>query len=111
MKVAVDDLEKTAGVPAEKPQRQFATVHTGNHVSSTLDLRGERYEDALADVDRYIDAALLAGYGQVTIVHGKGTGALRQGITNYLKTNRQVKKFEFAPANAGGDGATVVTFK
>ncbi|MFD0897057.1 endonuclease MutS2 [Loigolactobacillus binensis] len=111
MKVAVTDLEKTKGVPEEKPQRQFATVHIGNHVSSTLDLRGERYEDALADVDQYIDSALLAGYGQVTIVHGKGTGALRQGITNYLKTNRQVKKYEFAPANAGGDGATVVTFK
>ncbi|MFC6171093.1 endonuclease MutS2 [Loigolactobacillus jiayinensis] len=111
MKVATDDLEKIKGVAEEKPQRHMATVHAGNHVSSTLDLRGERYEDALADVDRYIDAALLAGYGQVTIVHGKGTGALRHGITNYLKTNRQVKKYEFAPANAGGDGATVVTFK
>lgn len=111
MKVATRDLEKTAPKAQPKPKRQFATVQTGNHVSPTLDLRGERYEEALADVDRYIDAALLAGYAQVTIVHGKGTGALRQGITDYLKTNRQVKKFKFAPANAGGNGATVVTLK
>jgi len=52
----------------------------------------------------------LAGYPQVTIVHGKGTGALRQGITDYLKNHRSVKSFEFAPANQGGNGATIVKF-
>jgi DNA mismatch repair protein MutS2 len=86
-------------------------MHVSNHVNTSLDLRGERYEQALQDVDQYIDAALLAGYPQVTIIHGKGTGALRQGITEYLARNRQVKSFGFAPANAGGNGATVVTFK
>ena len=70
-----------------------------------------RYVEGMTNVDRYIDAALLAGYGQVTIVHGKGTGALRKGITNYLKNNRSVKKFEFAAPNAGGNGATVVYLK
>ena len=51
-----------------------------------LDLRGKRYEEALSEVDQYLDSAILAGYPQVTIVHGKGTGALRKGITDYLKT-------------------------
>ncbi|NLM67599.1 MAG: endonuclease MutS2, partial [Enterococcus sp.] len=82
-----------------------------SHVATQLDLRGKRYEEALNEVDQYIDAALLANYPQVTIVHGKGTGALRQGINNYLKNHRNVKSFEFAPANQGGNGATIVKFK
>ena len=65
----------------------------------------------MTKVDRYLDAALLAGYQSVTIVHGKGTGALRTGITNYLKNNAAVKSFNFAAPNAGGNGATVVHFK
>lgn len=56
-----------------------------------LDLRGKRYEEALSEVDQYLDSAILAGYPQVTIVHGKGTGALRKGITDYLKNHRSVK--------------------
>lgn len=53
----------------------------------------------------------MAGYSQVTIVHGKGTGALRTGITNYLQGHRNVQKFELAPHNQGGSGATIVQFK
>lgn len=76
-----------------------------------MDLRGKHYEDALSELDQYLDAAILAGYPQVTIVHGKGTGALRKGVFNYLKKNPSVKNFDFAPANQGGNGATVVNFK
>ncbi|WP_125982353.1 endonuclease MutS2 [Loigolactobacillus iwatensis] len=111
LKVKVSDLEKTKAEAPQKQKQQTTTIHATNRVNPTLDLRGERYENALAKVDRYIDSALLAGYPQVTIVHGKGTGVLRQGITTYLQGNRQVKKFTFAPLNAGGNGATVVTFK
>ena len=85
--------------------------NTASHVATQLDLRGKRYEEALNEVDQYLDAAILAGYPQVTIVHGKGTGALRQGITEYLKGHRSVKAYEFAPANQGGNGATIVKFK
>lgn len=111
MKINENDLEKIK--VEEKKARGAGTVlrSSGSHVSTKLDLRGQRYEEAMTNVDRYIDAALLAGYGQVTIVHGKGTGALRKGITNYLKNNRSVKKFEFAAPNAGGNGATVVYLK
>ncbi|USS87663.1 endonuclease MutS2 [Fructilactobacillus hinvesii] len=111
MKVSENDLEK---VKPEKPKHQAtASVRRtkSSGLSTTLDLRGVRYEEAMQRLDRYIDAALLAGYPSVTIIHGKGTGALRTGVTNYLKRNRQVASFGFSPANAGGDGSTVVKFK
>ncbi len=111
MKISDGDLEKVK--PEAEPKQGRATVRSANasRVSPNLDLRGVRYEDAMMQVDRYIDAALLAGYPSVTIVHGKGTGALRQGITDYLQTNRQVKSFHFAAPNHGGNGATEVEFK
>lgn len=111
MKLSASDLEK---IKPEKtaPQRHIVTVRgSGAHVSTQLDLRGQRYEEALANLDQYIDSALLAGYESVTIVHGKGTGAIRQGVQDYLKGNRRVKKYEYAPASAGGNGATLVYFK
>ncbi|MFC6314031.1 endonuclease MutS2 [Lapidilactobacillus achengensis] len=112
MKIAERELEKIKA-PQPAAQRQIVTVRGGSdhHVSTQLDLRGQRYDEALANLDRYIDAALLAGYESVTIVHGKGTGAIRQGVQDYLKQNRRVKRYEYAPASAGGNGATLVFFK
>ncbi|MDC7952309.1 endonuclease MutS2 [Liquorilactobacillus mali] len=112
MKVAEDDLEKVK-VEDNKKTAVRTSIKSANttHVSPTLDLRGERYEEALVKVDRYLDAAVLAGYSTVTIVHGKGTGALRQGITDFLSQSRVIKSFKFAAPNAGGNGATVVYFK
>lgn len=112
MTLPESDLQPVA--PVKEPvQRVVHTVRSAesSHVPNQLDLRGKRYEEALNEVDQYLDAAILAGYPQVTIVHGKGTGALRQGITEYLKNHRSVKSFEFAPANQGGNGATIVKFK
>ena len=112
MKIDEADLEKITAAQAEPKQKNVVVRSSKtSHVSPNLDLRGKRYEEAMTEVDRYIDAALLAGYGSVTIVHGKGTGALRQGITSYLQANSAVKRFEFAPPNAGGNGATIVYFK
>ncbi|MBW1605779.1 endonuclease MutS2 [Lactobacillus sp. Sy-1] len=112
MKIDESDLEKM-NQPKKEPKRQYNSVRRTNSsgMSSTLDLRGHRYDEAMHEVDRYIDAALLAGYPSVTIIHGKGTGALRKGVTNYLKNNRRIKSFGYSPANAGGDGSTVVKFK
>ena len=112
MKIDEADLEKITAAQAEPKQKNVVVRSSKtSHVSPNLDLRGKRYEEAMTEVDRYIDAALLAGYGSVTIVHGKGTGALRQGITSYLQANSAVKRFEFAPPNAGGNGETIVYFK
>lgn len=111
LKMTLPESDLQPAAPVKEPvQRVVHTVRSAesSHVPNQLDLRGKRYEEALNEVDQYLDAAILAGYPQVTIVHGKGTGALRQGITEYLKNHRSVKSFEFAPANQGGNGATIV---
>ena len=96
MKIATNDLEK-AQDPAKSAKQPRASVKRSGSsgMSATLDLRGHRYEEAMAEVDRYIDSALLAGYPSVTIIHGKGTGALRKGVTDYLKRNNRIKSFGF----------------
>lgn len=111
MQIDESDLEKAA--PEKQPKQQFQTHVSrtrSSGMSPTLDLRGHRYEEAMYELDRYIDAALLAGYPSVTIIHGKGTGALRKGVTEYLKRNSRVKSFGYSAPNAGGDGSTVVKF-
>jgi len=113
LKMNLPETDLQPAAPVKEPtQRIVNTIRSADSspVVNQLDLRGKRYEEALNEVDQYLDAAILAGYPQVTIVHGKGTGALRQGITDYLKNHRSVKSFEFAPANQGGNGATIVKF-
>ena len=74
-----------------------------------LDLRGWRVDDALEEVDRYLNNAALAGMPFVRILHGKGTGALRQAIRQELSHHPLVKSQKSAEAKDGGDGITVVT--
>ena len=73
-----------------------------------IDLRGMTLDEAIPAVDKAIDDALIAGIGQLRIIHGKGTGALRAGLTAYLENNRFVRKLETAALEAGGSGATVI---
>ncbi|MEH7442406.1 endonuclease MutS2 [Bacillus sp. JJ1122] len=111
MKVKESDMEYINS-PKPVETKPVAIVKGKDfHVSLELDLRGERYEDALMRVEKYIDDALLAGYPRVNIIHGKGTGALRQGVQEYLKNHRSVKKIRFGDAGEGGTGVTVVEFK
>jgi DNA mismatch repair protein MutS2 len=74
-----------------------------------LDLRGFRVEDGLEEVEKYVHDAYMAGMPFVRILHGKGTGALRQAIRQQLAHNPLVKSYKSAEANEGGDGVTVVT--
>jgi DNA mismatch repair protein MutS2 len=76
-----------------------------------LDVRGRRVEEVLPDVDRYLNDAYLAGMPFVRVLHGKGTGALRQAIREELIHHPLVKSFASAEANEGGDGVTVVNLK
>ena len=111
VKVTDRDVEKisTQAVPkkAERAVRSSRGLRS-TRASSELDLRGQRYEEALTNLDRYIDSSLLAGLNTVTIIHGIGTGAIRNGVQQYLKRNRHVKSYNYAPANQGGTGATIV---
>lgn len=111
MKVKESDLEFIQS-QQKVETKPLATVKGKDfHVSLELDLRGERFENALSRVEKYIDDALLAGYPRVSIIHGKGTGALRQGVQEYLKNHRSVKNLRFGDAGEGGTGVTVVQFK
>ncbi|WP_273730463.1 endonuclease MutS2 [Leuconostoc mesenteroides] len=122
MLVGEDDIVKTEATvkaqkgKAKKKQQKIIrkTTSSGStraSVKSSLDLRGVRYEAALTELDRYLDTAVLANISPVEIIHGKGTGALRQGVTEFLRSDRRVKSYHFASANAGGDGATIVELK
>ncbi|EDL63439.1 endonuclease MutS2 [Bacillus sp. SG-1] len=111
MKVKESDLQF---IQAEKKveTKPLATVKGKDfHVGLELDLRGERFENALSRVEKYVDDALLAGYPRVSIIHGKGTGALRQGVQEYLKNHRSVKRVRLGEAGEGGTGVSVVEFK
>ena len=113
LKVTDRDIEKEANKALKKKQTIVRTTRKLNRASasSQLDLRGQRYEEAMVNLDRYMDASLLAGLSSVVIVHGIGTGAIRQGVWQYLKSSRHVKSFNYAPANEGGNGATIVELK
>ncbi|WP_161878656.1 endonuclease MutS2 [Alkalibacterium sp. MB6] len=110
MKLPETDLIQ---VEQEKVPQQRVSINrsSGMGVSTEIDVRGERVEEAVQQVDRYIDQALLQNYPKVTIIHGMGTGAVRKGVHEFLKKHSQVKTYSDAPANQGGSGATIVTFK
>ena len=102
--------EKDASQP-KKRQVHVVKRSKANGPRARLDLRGKRYEEAMEELDSFIDQALLNNMAQVDIIHGIGTGVIREGVTKYLRRNKHVKSFEYAPQNAGGSGATIVTFK
>lgn len=83
-------------------------VAKSSSAKQEVDLRGMTLNEAIPVVDKAIDDALLAGISQLRLIHGKGTGALRAGLTAYLESNRFVKKLELASLETGGSGATVI---
>jgi DNA mismatch repair protein MutS2 len=79
-------------------------------VASSLDLRGARVEEALELLDRYVDDAARAEAGRVTIVHGHGSGAMRDAVRQALGTHPLVREWRPGERGEGGDGATIVSF-
>ncbi len=80
-------------------------------VSAQIDLRGQTLDEALMNVDKYLDDAYLGILPQVTIIHGKGTGILRAGIMQMLKSHSHVKSYRSGGFGEGGIGATIVEIK
>ena len=113
LKINVSALELSDKIP-EKKKKPQRTVSGGGMkrsaatVKSEIDLRGMYLDDAIAAVDKYIDDAALAHLNTVTIIHGRGTGVLKKGITDYLKSNKTVTSFRLGKYGEGGDGVTVV---
>lgn len=93
--------------PKKKPVKVVKKATAGTGPRARLDLRGKRYEEAMQELDSFIDQALLNNMSQVDIVHGIGTGVIREAVTKYLRRNKHVKSFGYAPQNAGGLGCTI----
>ena len=84
---------------------------SGDGLSLRLDLRGKRADAALGELEAFLDKALLANIEGAEIVHGRGTGALRREVHNFLRTFPSIAGFVLAPEDQGGDGMTLITFK
>ncbi|MEE0746026.1 MAG: endonuclease MutS2 [Anaerovoracaceae bacterium] len=80
-------------------------------ISASIDVRGKNMDDAVMDVEKYIDDAFISGLKKVTVIHGRGEGILRRGIQDMLKRNKNVDSFRNGGFNEGGDGVTVVKLK
>ncbi len=110
-KLKRDQLRMVASSLAEgKP----ATISTGPHDETSsieIDLRGLLGDEAVQEVDTFLDRALLAGTPFVRLIHGKGTGALKKRITEFLKTHPAVLESRPGESGEGGEGVTVVTLK
>ncbi len=115
MKVTVNivNLRRTDDDYTSKQIRSTSKVKSNKSkvVKQELDLRGNNIEEGILEVDKYLDDAYISGLKEVYIIHGKGTGALREGIKSYLKTHRHVKAFRTGKYGEGGDGVTVVEIK
>ena len=114
VKVALSDLSGPPQAEAGAKQRRQTvnvTVSPAESRGLELNLLGKTVDDALDEVEKEMDRAVLSGRKTLYIVHGYGTGRLRQGIRQYLSKHPRVKHFERAAQNAGGDGVTVVSLE
>jgi len=95
----------------KKQQPARAKLSKSSFISAEIDCRGQLVDEAIANIDKYIDDAYLSGLKQIVIIHGKGTGALRAGVQNYLKMNSHVKSYRPGTFGEGEAGVTVVELK
>ena len=115
LRVNVDNIERLSKRQAsmqERTQSQPAVVlpryEDLPEVATQLDIRGSRVEQALEELDSYLNDAVMTGISTVRIVHGKGTGALRAAVREHLAHHPLVKSFSSPPPQEGGDGVTIV---
>ena len=115
-KVHISDLEliDEAEITTPTMQRTGAgkiRMSKAAHVSTEINLLGKTVDEAVAELDKYLDDAYIAHLKSVRIVHGKGTGALRKGVHNYLKRQKHVESFRLGEFGEGDAGVTIVEFK
>ena len=112
-KASLSQLRLVQGKKKEKKQSHVSanTNAMNRRISLSCDVRGMNLEEALVEVERYLDEAVMSGLHEVTIVHGKGTGILRSGIHQDLRHYRHVDSWRLGVYGEGEDGVTVVTLK
>ena len=102
-------LDKTQVMKENKSGRRI--VSKSIEIKTEIDLRGENIENALVRLDKYLDDVYLSGLHQVVVIHGKGTGVLREGVNDFLKSHHHVKTQRSGQYGEGDSGVTVVTLK
>ena len=98
----------------DKTEKNINKVYNAKkamNISPILDLRGQRYDEAMRNLDKYLDDAMLAGLAKAKIIHGKGTGALINGVTENLKNDKRISNYRLGDDKEGGYGVTIVTFQ
>ena len=114
------EQQRAASEPEEKPQGPSVVLvdgvpaggrATARTIDSTIDIRGQRVDEAVANVDRFLDESLLANRDTAFIVHGHGTGALRQAVRSHLASHGAIETFRAGEPSEGGDGVTVAFLK
>ena len=111
MSVHSSDLELRAAPSKKKAMRTSRVSLAHKSVPLSLNLHGYTVEEAILEVDQYLDDAFLAGLTEISIIHGKGTGALRSGIQSFLRRHPHVAAFRLGKFGEGEDGVTIVTLK
>jgi DNA mismatch repair protein MutS2 len=110
LKVRLDTLQKVKPRPGSSVSGAVSSIYVPEG-KNEIDLRGLLGDEAIAQVERFLDDAVVAGLHRVDIIHGKGTGALRKRISEFLKTYPHIKAFRLGEWNEGGSGVTVVEFE
>ena len=114
-KVDVSNLRLLADEKPQMPKAEKRSIGIESRglrkVATELDIRGMASDEGLVEVDKFIDQALLSGIESAVIIHGKGTGVLRQAVRNYLRTHRSVTSYRRGQYGEGEDGVTVITLK
>jgi DNA mismatch repair protein MutS2 len=107
----LEDLRVLPRGPAPEPPRRAAALRAEGRDDAPLELNliGRRVDEALDELDRFLDAAVMAGHAEIRVIHGHGTGRLRRAVREFLREHRQVKSHRPGKAYEGGDGATMAT--
>ncbi|GEB33536.1 endonuclease MutS2 [Brevibacillus sp. FSL K6-0770] len=112
MKVRRDDMNVQNSITQKPQAAPYTSVNRRTaSIKMDLDLRGYNVEDAIREMDQFLDDALLGGLHSVSIIHGHGTGVLRKGVHEYLRSHRNVKSFRLGGQGEGGVGATIAELK
>lgn len=106
-----EKAKQKSNKPRNAPNKKEHVFSPGSDAQTRCDLRGKNVEEGILELDRYIDQTLRLGLGELTVIHGKGTGVLRKGIHEYLRKNRFVKSFRLGVYGEGENGVTIVTLK
>ena len=111
--VHISSLRRSNSNTSDKVEQRSKTIISSKSktIKNEIDLRGRNIEEAILELDKYIDDTYIAGLKEVYVIHGKGTGALREGLQSYFRRHRLIKSHRVGKYGEGGTGVTVLEMK